>query len=133
MLDDCWDIAVSKRFIFVDETTNSKVLISSRVRDVLEGGLVLDIRVPTEQEAMVMMLRAAGINDSNSPPEAALVVTLCKRLPLTIGIAGKLRHVCLSQRHLYCTTVTPTNGMNGIYCYTPGGIYIYLSWLCFEF
>ena len=96
MLDDCWDIEVSKRFIFVDETTNSKVLISSRVRDVLEGGLVLDIRVPTEQEAMVMMLRAAGINDSNSPPEAVLVVTLCKRLPLTIGIAGKLRHACLS-------------------------------------
>jgi hypothetical protein len=29
VLDDCWDADVAKRFIWVDETTNSKVRLRS--------------------------------------------------------------------------------------------------------
>ena len=38
VLDDCWDAAVLKHFNYIDsQNTNSKILISSRIHDVLEG------------------------------------------------------------------------------------------------
>jgi hypothetical protein len=43
VLDDCWDAEVVKRFYFLDASTNSKMLISSRLNKVLEGGLILAI------------------------------------------------------------------------------------------
>jgi hypothetical protein len=45
VLDDCWDPKIVKHFMWVDSTTNSKVLVSSRVRDVLDGMQIIDIAV----------------------------------------------------------------------------------------
>jgi hypothetical protein len=45
VLDDCWDPEIAKHFMWVDPTTNSKVLVSSRVRDVLDGMEIIDIAV----------------------------------------------------------------------------------------
>jgi len=62
------------------------------VRDVVEGGLIVDIGLPSETEAISMLVRAAGFDALAivQREEAKKVVDLCKRLPLTIGIAGKL-------------------------------------------
>ena len=115
VLDDCWDAEVAKHLVWIDEVnTSSKVLISSRVREVLEGVLVtgsapevIDVPLPSSEDAARMLLSAAGMREEGAAvakenqaveekklpvklAEAVRVVDLCKRLPLTIGIAAKL-------------------------------------------
>merc|ERR1719272_1902147 len=41
VLDDCWDATVIEHFNWIDQSTGSKILISSRVRDVLDGGKII--------------------------------------------------------------------------------------------
>eukprot|EP00729_Bicosta_minor_P033101 gene33101-biopygen989 len=92
VLDDCWDATIVKHFNWIDQNTNSKILISSRVRDVLDGGQIIDVTVPSQMDAVKMLLSTAGMDVEalNGRKEVAHVVELCKRLPLTIGVAGKL-------------------------------------------
>ena len=92
VLDDCWDADVAAHFKWIDTSTNSKVLISSRVRDALDGGEIIDVTVPSKTDAIKMLLSTAGMEAEGleSRKEVAQVAELCKRLPLTIGIAGKL-------------------------------------------
>eukprot|EP01050_Picozoa_sp_SAG11_P002065 SAG11_NODE_100_length_16863_cov_12.374911_7_plen_686_part_00 len=75
----------------IDDTTNSKVLVSSRARDLLLGFTedVTDIGLPTEQQAASMLLSTAGIKLETPPPEAFEIVRFCDLLPLAIGMAGK--------------------------------------------
>lgn len=95
VLDDVWETEHISSFALVDEGTRSKILLSSRVRSTLElrGCEVVDIGLPTEADAIEMVMTAAGkvVNFSGSiPVEAREVVRLCKLLPLTLGIAGRL-------------------------------------------
>jgi hypothetical protein len=92
VLDDCWDADVATHFKWIDHHTNSKILISSRVRDALDGGDIIDVTIPSQNDAIKMLLSTAGmdIEALHSRKEVAQVAELCKRLPLTIGIAGKL-------------------------------------------
>jgi hypothetical protein len=92
VLDDCWDAEVAAQFAWVDTNTNSKILISSRVRDVLDGGQIVDVSVPTARDAVQMLLGAAGLDVGalQGRKEVAQIADMCKRLPLTIGVAGKL-------------------------------------------
>jgi hypothetical protein len=92
VLDDCWDAEVANHFKWIDPNTNSKILISSRVHNVLDGGDIIDVTVPSQIDAIKMLLSTAGmdIEALKSRAEVAQVAELCKRLPLTIGIAGKL-------------------------------------------
>lgn len=92
VLDDCWEAEVAKHFMWIDQTTNSKILISSRVRGALEGGEIIDVTVPLVADAVKMLLSTAGMELDlfQTRKEVVQVVELCKRLPLTIGIAGKL-------------------------------------------
>lgn len=48
--------------------------------------------MPSETDAVNMLLNVAGLDQTANVPrkEAGMVVGICKRLPLTIGIAGKL-------------------------------------------
>eukprot|EP01052_Picozoa_sp_SAG31_P023688 SAG31_NODE_1969_length_6771_cov_17.211331_7_plen_1242_part_01 len=91
VLDDLWDLEHEKALDFIDENTASKVLISSRVRGLLIGSEIVDIGVPTESEAIEMLLSAAGQHTAAPvPAEARAVVQFCNYLPLAIGMAGKL-------------------------------------------
>jgi hypothetical protein len=92
ILDDCWDADVAKHFNWIDQSTNSKILISSRIRDVLDGGQIIDIAAPSKTDAVKMLLSTAGMDVGalESRKEVAQIAELCKRLPLTIGVAGKL-------------------------------------------
>ena len=76
----------------MDPNTNSKTLISSRVRDVLDGGVVIDVSIPSEADAVRMLLGSAGLDvaELESREEVAKIADMCKRLPLTIGVAGRL-------------------------------------------
>jgi hypothetical protein len=92
VLDDCWDVDHAKKFAWIDTDTTSKILISSRIRDVLEGGQVIDVMVPSQSDAVKMLISTAGmdIETLHARAEVAQIAELCKRLPLTIGVAGKL-------------------------------------------
>jgi hypothetical protein len=92
VLDDCWDAEVAAHFKWIDPKTNSKILISSRVRNALDGGDIIDVTVPSRTDSVKMLLSTAGMDMEalQSRAEVAQIAELCKRLPLTIGIAGKL-------------------------------------------
>ena len=91
-----WEVAHEAALNFVDDRTGSRVLLSSRVRGVLEGGNIVDIGFPTEEEAVEMLLTMGGVAVSSAgapaavPPEARAIVRYCNRLPLAIGIAAQL-------------------------------------------
>ena len=89
VLDDVWEMDHIASFTLIDESTKSKVLMSSRVRSTLDGCEVVDIGLPTEEDAIQIVMAAAGIAGT-PPPQAREVVRLCKLLPLTVGIAGRM-------------------------------------------
>ena len=90
-LDDMWEPSHEKLLNFIDDTTRSKVLVSSRVRGLLEGAEIVDVGLPSEDEAVQILLSVAGLPLGTSvPPEAREVVKFCDRLPLALSIAGKL-------------------------------------------
>ena len=93
VLDDVWEREHTDSVCCMDDLTDSKVLLSSRVRSVLDGGDVVDISLPSDADAVQILLNEAGFNvvEHGSPPVEALeVVQFCKHLPLAIGIAGAL-------------------------------------------
>jgi hypothetical protein len=93
VLDDVWEREHTDSVCCIDDSTDSKVLLSSRVRSVLEGGDVVDISLPSDADAVQILLNEAGFNvlEHGSPPiEALEVVQFCNHLPLAIGIAGAL-------------------------------------------
>ena len=92
VVDDCWNKEHQSWFLFLDTETKSRALISSRVRDVIADADIVDIGVPPEQDCIHIVMSAAGLASStaNIPTGAKQVVAMCKRLPLTLGIAGRL-------------------------------------------
>ena len=94
VVDDAWDLGHARGLMkHVDPDTESKVLISSRAHAVVKGGTVFDLKPPTIEAATKMLLDAAGCSAEDQdavPPEAVEIAAFCDRLPLMIGIAGKL-------------------------------------------
>ena len=90
---DLWEVAhgVDVGMNGIDASTGSKVLVSSRVRGVLDGCAITDVGLPSKEEAIQMLMTGSGLSsDSAAPPEAAEVVRFCNHLPLAIAIAGRL-------------------------------------------
>ncbi len=95
VIDDCWDPAHESMVNFIDVESGSKVLISSRVLNVLDGqsaeSAIVNIELPTEEDAVRMLRSTAGLpEDGDVPAQARELVKFCKFLPLSISIAGKL-------------------------------------------
>jgi hypothetical protein len=92
VLDDAWEPDHITDFNFVDETTSSRVLISSRVRELLDHSAIIDLKLPSEENAVDILLKAADYTCAKGaePPEAVEVVRFCNSLPLALGIAGRL-------------------------------------------
>ena len=97
VLDDVWDPDHEKLLNFVDEDSGAKVLLSSRVHQVIETGgsksdsAIVTIELPTEDDAVRMLLSTAGLPvDCDAPEEATELVRFCNLLPLSISITGKL-------------------------------------------
>eukprot|EP01050_Picozoa_sp_SAG11_P003010 SAG11_NODE_161_length_14021_cov_36.845065_11_plen_702_part_00 len=91
VLDDVWEIEHISHFAVIDETSRSRVLISSRVRGTLDNCEIVNVGLPTPDESIRIVMAAAGMAPNLPvPSEARDVVRLCKFLPLTLGIAGRL-------------------------------------------
>ena len=79
-----------KEMNFIDTSTASKVLITTRIRG-LGGASQVDLAVPCEADSVQMLLSSAGLGHLDpAPAEAAEVVQICGRLPLAVDLAGKM-------------------------------------------
>lgn len=97
VLDDVWYDTHIGWFAHLDESTRSRVLLSSRVRGVLASAPtdIVDISLPSEADACSILVGAAGLDHGaeaavQPPAGAKQIVAMCKRLPLTLAIAGRM-------------------------------------------
>ena len=95
LLDDCWDAAVLKALLCLEEgSAASACIVSSRRRGIFPSGHVAEVDVSelSEAEAVRLLLTIGEMQHLiESPPEVAVqVAKACGRLPLMIGLAGAL-------------------------------------------
>jgi hypothetical protein len=93
VVDDAWDRQVLSQLRVIDhEGSNSKLLVSTRIRGIIDDAEVIDAQLPSMDDAITLLLGSAEMNADGAQHrrEAAQLVTMCNRLPLALGIAGKL-------------------------------------------
>ena len=99
-LDDLWEEEHEPLFNFVDTDAGSKVLISTRVKGLLAGAHQVEVGLPSPADSAMMLIAAAGVDvqlgsqgartGEALPTGVAEICVLCGRLPLALGIAGRL-------------------------------------------
>ena len=90
-LDDLWEEHHELDLNFADVSAGSKVLISTRMKALLDGGHQVEVGLPSPSDSARMLLAAAGADDSGRHSSGVSeIVDLCGRLPLALGIAGRL-------------------------------------------
>ena len=90
VLDDCWEESHEKVMNFIDTSSSSKVLITTRIKG-LGGASQLELGLPSQEDSVQMLLSSAGLAHlSPAPAEATEVVHICGRLPLAVNLAGKM-------------------------------------------
>eukprot|EP01046_Picozoa_sp_COSAG06_P022821 COSAG06_NODE_1787_length_8398_cov_5.335944_7_plen_595_part_00 len=90
-LDDLWEEEHELELNFVDESEGSKVLISTRMKALLDGGHMVEVGLPSPADSARMLLAAADADLSGMQPRGVReIIDMCGRLPLALGIAGRL-------------------------------------------
>ena len=92
-LDDLWEDCHETELSFADVGAGSKVLISTRMKGLLVGGHQVEVGLPSASDSARMLLAAAGVEEAgvgSAPSGVGEIVDLCGRLPLALGIAGRL-------------------------------------------
>ena len=85
-----WEAEHEQALNFIDTSTGSKTLITTRIRG-LGGAAQVDLGMPSEEDSVQLLLSSAGLGHlSPPPPEAVEVVKICGRLPLAVDLAGKM-------------------------------------------
>ena len=64
-----------------------------QVRGTLENAEVVDISLPSDDDAVKMLLSYADLSIPKPPAAALEIVRYCNHLPLAISIAGKFVQV----------------------------------------
>ena len=90
-LDDLWEEEHAGHLNFVDGSSGSRVLISTRIRHLLSDCFAVEIDKPSLDDSIKILMAAAELPRTESAPsEAREIVDLCGRLPLALVMAGKL-------------------------------------------
>ena len=90
-LDDLWDAEHELDLNFADVESGSKVLISTRMKSLLSGAHMVEVGLPSSADSARMLLAAADADITGTPPTGVgEIVDLCGRLPLALGIGGRL-------------------------------------------
>lgn len=90
-LDDLWTEDHGAQLNFVDTSCGSRVLISTRIRQVLRDAFTVELGKPSAEESVRILMAAAGFPGADIiPAEASEIVELCGCLPLALNMAGKL-------------------------------------------
>eukprot|EP01052_Picozoa_sp_SAG31_P006593 SAG31_NODE_304_length_18019_cov_10.386440_8_plen_750_part_00 len=91
VLDDLWEMDHEQELNFADADVGSKVLISTRIKALLDGAHQVEVGLPSLSDSARMLLVAAGAEDSSCRPAGVSeIVDMCGQLPLALGIAGRL-------------------------------------------
>jgi hypothetical protein len=90
VLDDVWISAHEKALNCIDEKTNSRLLVTSRIRGLVQGSSEVSLDLMSSEEAVDLVLRTGGVeHPTQDDASAAEVISLfCDRLPLYLGICG---------------------------------------------
>ena len=94
VLDDVWDPIHEKSLNFIDVNTDSRLLVTTRIRGLLKNSAEVDVGVLSQAEALKLLLSSADMEQEKLDPDgddnriALEIVELCGRLPLTLAIAG---------------------------------------------
>ena len=90
LLDDVWLASHATPLNFVQGACRSAVVITTRMRSLLDGASEVQCNVLSAEASLELLLRAGGCKELlDSRPEAALeAVEYCGRLPLALGLAG---------------------------------------------
>ena len=89
-LDDLWEEEHQHELSFVDVSMGSRVLISTRIRDLLSDAFSVEIGKPSVDDSVQILMGASKLTGRQVPSEATEIVELCGRLPLALVMAGKL-------------------------------------------
>ena len=81
-LDDLWEENHETELNFADASAGSKVLISTRMKGLLDGGHQVEVGLPSPDDSARMLLGAADVKDTTVYPAGiGEIVLLCDRLP----------------------------------------------------
>jgi hypothetical protein len=98
ILDDIWDREIEAALNHVDQTAQSRTLVTTRITELLRGAAGVEVDLPSQLEAAVMLLKSAmsdrgvddGVTPSSMPAAITAIVKMCGRLPLALAIAGRM-------------------------------------------
>ena len=100
VVDDLWNAEDELELAIADVSAGSKYLISTRVRGLLDDSHTVEIKLPSEREAVHILMATAGASHQHGPgglaesqsiPMGAIdIARHCARLPLALAIAGRL-------------------------------------------
>ena len=87
-----WEVAHETALNHVDVSAHSRTLVTTRIKGLLAGAGQVELGLPSTESALQILLASAGLEQlaSTPPVEAAEVVEICGKLPLTLAICGKL-------------------------------------------
>jgi hypothetical protein len=68
-LDDLWHPEHEEDFSLLDPSTDSRVLISTRVRGILTNAAAVEVGVPTEEQAIDILMVASDMSGEPQPAQ----------------------------------------------------------------
>ena len=90
VIDDVWEPSHEAELNFIDTSTVSKTLVTTRIRG-LGGATQVELGVPSEADSVRLLMAAAELAHLDpAPAEALEVVKLCGRLPLAVDLCGRM-------------------------------------------
>jgi hypothetical protein len=90
VLDDVWDAKHEKALNCIDEETKSRLLVTSRIRGLVQGSSEVSLDLMSSDEAVDLVLRTGEVEDptQDDVKAAEVIAIFCDRLPLYLGICG---------------------------------------------
>ena len=90
VLDDVWDAKHEKALNCIDEKTKSRLLVTSRIRGLVQGSSEVSLDLMSSDEAVDLVLRTGEVEDptQDDVKAAEVIAIFCDRLPLYLGICG---------------------------------------------
>jgi hypothetical protein len=84
-----WDAAIERQLNFLDESSNSRLLISTRISGLIQGATEVQLSLLSPQESVEMLMHMSEVStELDASSELVQISSLCGRLPLIIGIAA---------------------------------------------
>ena len=87
-----WDSKHLVAFDCIDVKTSSKLLVTTRIKGVMQKAAEVELELLGLQEAVEMLAAVAQLDAADVSPVCLEIAQLCGRLPLCINIVGNLIH-----------------------------------------